>query len=106
MNQDQLLVGEESDGTTRDYRSLAYARNEKRDMPKLCRPIPQGELLFNRELAKPNENQIMGVVWDIISEDEKYHEIVKKEGEELFILNEEKKRNSPFHCTRRFNQTD
>lgn len=90
LNRDQLLVGEESDGATRDYRSLAYAEM-KRDMPSYAAPYPRANYYLTGSLQNQMKIQIMGVVWNIISEDDKFDEIVRKEGEELFILNEERK---------------
>ncbi len=87
---DQMLSGQDSAGSTRDYRSLAYAEM-KRDMPSYSAPYPRTNWYLTGELHDKMKIQISGSSWNIISDAGHFAEIKQFEGEELFIPNEERK---------------
>lgn len=87
---DQMREGKNAEGDARDYRSLDYAE-EKRSLPSYRAPYPKVDLFLTGSFQDKLFIDVGGLNYFFDSKDSKADEIRRLEGEETFMLNNEKK---------------
>ena len=86
LNRDQMRMGEDGEGSMRDYMSLWYAE-DKRERVSYSALYPKIDLYDSGDFQNKMFVKLTGGKWEYWSRDNKTAELVRKEGTAIFDLN-------------------